>query len=81
MAASILARQFQIKSSDYWIDISLTTPCTVNQLAAVQGFFSIKENMSFPFRSGQISDGDAFGFYLHGDTAPMGRFNYVYQPG
>ena len=36
--------------------------------------------LEFKWSDNMQNDGDALDFYLYGDTAPMGRFNYVYRP-
>jgi len=36
--------------------------------------------LEFKWSDNMQNDGDVFDFYLHGDSAPMGRFNYIYQP-
>jgi hypothetical protein len=35
--------------------------------------------MEFKWSDNMQEDGDIMDFYLHGDVAPAGRFNYVYR--
>jgi hypothetical protein len=35
--------------------------------------------MEFKWSDNMQQDGDIMDFYLHGDVAPAGRYNYVYQ--
>jgi hypothetical protein len=37
-------------------------------------------NIEFKWSDNMQHEGDIMDFLLHGDVAPLGRFNYFYQP-